>query len=79
MPLPLAHKRLLTFVADRVSTVTSDSDENAARQLGVPFLRLAVTEASEAEVAEWLKAIEASDAVAPNRPQAAPATTDAAS
>jgi hypothetical protein len=69
----------LTFVAEHVSTVTSDSDETASRQLGVPFLRLAVTEATEAEVAEWLKAIEAIDAVAPNRPQAAPATTDAAS
>jgi hypothetical protein len=69
----------LTFIAERVSTVTSDSDENASRQLGVPFLRLAVNEASEAEVADWLKAVEPGDAVAPNRPQPAPATTDAAS
>jgi hypothetical protein len=68
----------LTFVAERVSTVTSDTDENPTRQLGVPFLRLTVNEASEAEVAEWVKALEPSDAVAPNRLQAAPSTTNAA-
>jgi hypothetical protein len=71
----------LTFITDHVSTVTSDTDESATRQLGVPFLRLTVAEASEAEVAEWLKSVEPDpvDAAAPNRAQAAPATTDAAS
>jgi hypothetical protein len=48
----------LTFIADHVRTVASDTDENATRQLGVPFLRLSVAEASETEFAEWLKGVE---------------------
>lgn len=71
----------LTFIADHVSTVTSETDENATRQLGVPFLRLSVSEATEAEVTEWLRAVEPApaEAAAPNRPKSAPAATDAAS
>lgn len=71
----------LTFISDHVSTVTSDADESATRQLGVPFLRLTIGEASEAEVAEWLKAVEpgSADTPAPNRAMAASASTDAAS
>jgi len=48
----------LTFIADHVSTVAAETDENAPRQLGVPFLRLTVAEVSEADFAQWLKAIE---------------------
>lgn len=58
----------LTFVADHMSAASSDSDEGATRQLGVPFLRLMVNEASEAEVAEWLKSLEPGPAdAAPNK------------
>jgi hypothetical protein len=48
----------LTFVVDHVSTVASDNEENTTRQLGVPFLRLTIAEASDDELANWLKSIE---------------------
>ncbi|HEV8689465.1 MAG TPA: hypothetical protein VGQ91_04145 [Ideonella sp.] len=71
----------LTFVAEHMSVASSDADEGATRQLGVPFLRLSVSEASEAEVAEWLLSVEPApaDAVAPNKATKAPASNGAAS
>jgi hypothetical protein len=33
-------------------------EETSTRQLGVPFMRLSVAEASEQELADWLKVIE---------------------
>jgi len=48
----------LTFIAEHLSTVPSNEDESTTRQLGVPFLRLIVSEISEAEFAEWLKSVE---------------------
>ena len=71
----------LTFIADHVSTVTSETDENATRQLGVPFLRLSVSEATEAAGTEWLRAVEPgpAEAASPSRPKPVPAATDAAS
>jgi hypothetical protein len=64
-----------------MSVASSDADEGATRQLGVPFLRLSVSEASEAEVAEWLLSVEPApaDAVAPNKATKAPASNGAAS
>jgi hypothetical protein len=64
----------LTFIADHVKAVASDSDDGATRQLGVPFLRLTVAEASEAEVADWVKGIEPgpADEPAPNKARTAP-------
>ncbi|HJV70905.1 hypothetical protein [Ideonella sp.] len=72
----------LTFIANQVRTVPAESDEGAPRQLGVPFLRLTIGEASEAEFAEWLKAVEpdATKAPVPNKPRpaaAAPASNPA--
>lgn len=68
----------LTFIADHVSEVAAESEDDAPRQLGVPFLRLTVSEASEAEFAEWLKSVEpgpVAAAVSRVRPAAAaPAT-----
>jgi hypothetical protein len=68
----------LTFLADHLSTVTSNEEDGATRQLGVPFLRLNVSEISDADYAEWLKAVEPGPADAgPNRvgkPAAAAAT-----
>lgn len=65
----------LTFIAEHLSTVPSNEDETATRQLGVPFLRLNVAEISEAEFAEWLKSVEPgpADAAASktNKPAAA--------
>lgn len=65
----------LTFIADHVSTAAAESDEHAARQLGVPFLRLTVGEASEAEFADWLKAVEPgpAEATSPNKARVAAA------
>ncbi|MEK8030650.1 hypothetical protein AACH06_07405 [Ideonella sp. DXS29W] len=70
----------LTFLSERVSTVTSNEDEGASRQLGVPFLRLSVAEISDTEYADWLKGVEPSAAeTAPNKlvkPAAPVADTD---
>lgn len=72
----------LTFVAEHLSTVPSNEDETATRQLGVPFLRLIVSEISEAEFAEWLKSVEPgpADAIANkvNKPAAAVGSVSAA-
>lgn len=58
----------LTFIAEHLSTVPSNEDETATRQLGVPFLRLTVGEISEAEFADWLKSVEPGPAeAAPNK------------
>lgn len=48
----------LTFVTDHLSTVTSSDEEGVTRQLGMPFLRLNVGEISDADYADWLKAVE---------------------
>ena len=64
----------LSFVVERMSLASSDADESTSRQLGVPFLRLAVSEASDAEVAEWVKAVESAPAEAPASGRAAKAT-----
>lgn len=65
----------LTFIADHVSTVAAESEDHAARQLGVPFLRLTISEASQTEFADWLKAVEPgpAEAAAPNKVRAAAA------
>jgi hypothetical protein len=58
----------LTFVAPRLSTVTSSEEDGVTRQLGVPFLRLNVSEISDADYTEWLKAVEPGPADAgPNK------------
>jgi hypothetical protein len=58
----------LTFLADRLSTVSSNDEDGATRQLGVPFLRLNVSEISDADYAEWLKSVEPGSAdSAPNK------------
>ena len=58
----------LTFMAERVNSVSSNEDEGASRQLGVPFLRLSLAEITDAEYAEWLKGVEPGPADAgPNK------------
>lgn len=58
----------LTFLAERLSPVSSNDEDGATRQLGVPFLRLNVSEISDADYAEWLKAVEPGTAdAAPNK------------
>jgi hypothetical protein len=66
----------LTFIAHKLSTVPADVEETSTRQLGVPFLRLAVSEIGDAELADWLKAAETAPAeagVESNAPQPAAA------
>jgi hypothetical protein len=48
----------LTFVVSRLSTVTSNDEESVTRQLGVPFLRLNISEISDTDYADWLKSVE---------------------
>jgi hypothetical protein len=48
----------ISFVAEHLRAVAADAEETATRQLGVPFLRLTVAEASEQELADWLKSVE---------------------
>ncbi len=70
----------LTFVAESVRTVASDTEESATRQLGVPFLRLSITELSEQEFADWLKTIEPGEAEpAPVKPAKAAVVNGTAS
>jgi hypothetical protein len=68
----------LTFVASHLSTVPADAEETATRQLGVPFLRLSVSEISDAELADWLKAVEPgpAEAAAPAKAAAKPVATN---
>lgn len=68
----------LTFVASHLSTVPADAEETATRQLGVPFLRLSVAEISDAELADWLKAVEPGpvEATASAKPAAKPVATN---
>jgi hypothetical protein len=67
----------LTFVAHKLSTVPADAEETATRQLGVPFLRLAVSEMADAELADWLKAVETGLAEAEASPALQPAAANA--
>ncbi|MFO1340063.1 MAG: hypothetical protein U1F53_17860 [Burkholderiaceae bacterium] len=70
----------LSFVAERVRTVASETEDNATRQLGVPFLRLSIAELSEQEFADWLKTVEPGPAEpAPAKPAKAAAANGTAS
>ncbi|WP_374674444.1 hypothetical protein [Ideonella sp.] len=48
----------LSFIAPRLSAAPVDAEETATRQLGVPFLRLTVSEATADEVDAWRRAME---------------------
>lgn len=48
----------LTFIADHVSQASGDAEGGATRQLGLPFMRLSISEASDSDFSDWLKSIE---------------------
>ncbi|MBT9595569.1 MAG: hypothetical protein IV094_06280 [Vitreoscilla sp.] len=60
----------LTFAVDHLRAVPADAEETATRQLGVPFMRLSVAEATEQELADWLKVIETNPEDAGKAPSA---------
>lgn len=62
----------LTFIAPRLSSAPVDAEETATRQLGVPFLRLTVSEAEPDEVDTWRRAMEHGRETPTARPRAEP-------